>query len=1262
MSVRIQLRRDTAANWTNLNPVLGDAEAGYVKDTGQLKFGDGATAWNSLPYFSPTEGAEVLSFNTRTGPVTLTKGDVTGTGLTYSDVGADASGASAAAQSAATAVANAKVASVAAGDSTVTMGGTATAPTVKVTGGAFDASGAAATAQSTAISTASGDATTKANAAAAAAEAASNQRASNLSDVASAATARTNLGLGTAATHATGDFDASGAAASAITAAETYADRYSGSAAGTASRPLAATANIPESQVTGLSTDLSATVKTIGVASGDSTGATDKATINALLAAARSAGQGVVRGLSGQTYQINGPLIVGSGVTLDLTGCTLVEVAGSSCNMLQNYSYANPVATASDAAVTSGSNVVTTSLSAQAVVGQTLIVTGAGAAGNGELVGNISAVGSGTITLTKLDGVAAASASATVTGAAVVLQTRDTEITVRGGSWNRGANGPNSGATRGSAVAGHSLFFSGVDGLHVDLDQALSTAGVVFVWVTNASDFDVAVRSSNVVRTAVQIVGPCYQGRVDYVSGHTPDDLVSICGNVYPSQTNTAGDIVDITIGTVFGQNVGGNLLRFNAGAGCTIDAAKVGAILGTAVNGLIVGDDYGFPTSTGGTYGTIDVEFIQCTVTTGYQMLLQTPVAKRIRVAGESAQSSPAPFAFGGTSTATIELLEIRWDFLSNSASGAGISIQTATGTIDHLLLNNCTVDFAQAPPLIQATLGTVDLLTFRDCRVTLGSTSYLLYVQGATINRIVFEGGKYYGGTAIVRWQSGPSAADVSFIGTRTSGIGRLLNFAISGLTATVTMIDLVMASNGNAAIYTSGSTLNIYGSAVSAVGGTTALIQRAASETINVFGLAIPVDLAQCANPVNGLATNTNAALSCGAGPCISDGTTWWPLDVFAKPGLTRANIHVPSLAACQAVAVTNVASLSGLPTIDGVSVSDPTLGPVLLVGQTTASQDGPWTVASGAWTRPTDFASGAVISGGRTCQVEAGTLFAKTIWGLSTQAGAITVDTTAQVWTTTQVNRYAVLTSSGQTFTVPPGVTKIRTKIRGGGGGGAGAGSAAATQSQVGGGGGGGGEVKDEEVAVAPFDVLTATIGAGGGAANGGSAGGNGGTIGNGGGTTNLTDTSTTTLLATALGGGRGALSGASSTTAVGGGIYGAPYNTQAVSSSPSPSGAGGYSGSVSGAIMSGVVGGGGGGAATTTNGGGGGSASTVSNNALTVGAQSQGSSGASGTSAGVNGTTATTPGCGGGGGGGGAAGTGAGGNGGAGAPGLIELWW
>lgn len=50
MADRIQIRRDTAANWTATNPVLAIGEMGYETDTKKIKVGDGATAWNSLTY------------------------------------------------------------------------------------------------------------------------------------------------------------------------------------------------------------------------------------------------------------------------------------------------------------------------------------------------------------------------------------------------------------------------------------------------------------------------------------------------------------------------------------------------------------------------------------------------------------------------------------------------------------------------------------------------------------------------------------------------------------------------------------------------------------------------------------------------------------------------------------------------------------------------------------------------------------------------------------------------------------------------------------------------------------------------------------------------------------------------------------------------------------------------------------------------------------------------------------------------------------
>ncbi len=48
--IQLQIRKDTAANWTAANPVLLAGEPAYETDTGLQKIGDGTTAWNSLDY------------------------------------------------------------------------------------------------------------------------------------------------------------------------------------------------------------------------------------------------------------------------------------------------------------------------------------------------------------------------------------------------------------------------------------------------------------------------------------------------------------------------------------------------------------------------------------------------------------------------------------------------------------------------------------------------------------------------------------------------------------------------------------------------------------------------------------------------------------------------------------------------------------------------------------------------------------------------------------------------------------------------------------------------------------------------------------------------------------------------------------------------------------------------------------------------------------------------------------------------------------
>ena len=52
MADKIQLRRDTSANWTSANPTLAQGEMGIETNTLKMKIGDGVTAWASLAYYS----------------------------------------------------------------------------------------------------------------------------------------------------------------------------------------------------------------------------------------------------------------------------------------------------------------------------------------------------------------------------------------------------------------------------------------------------------------------------------------------------------------------------------------------------------------------------------------------------------------------------------------------------------------------------------------------------------------------------------------------------------------------------------------------------------------------------------------------------------------------------------------------------------------------------------------------------------------------------------------------------------------------------------------------------------------------------------------------------------------------------------------------------------------------------------------------------------------------------------------------------------
>lgn len=74
----IQMRRDTAANWKQTNPILASGEVGVEVDTNRSKIGNGTFKWNQLHYQSvPYYGAfqdtttQSIASTTVAYPITL---------------------------------------------------------------------------------------------------------------------------------------------------------------------------------------------------------------------------------------------------------------------------------------------------------------------------------------------------------------------------------------------------------------------------------------------------------------------------------------------------------------------------------------------------------------------------------------------------------------------------------------------------------------------------------------------------------------------------------------------------------------------------------------------------------------------------------------------------------------------------------------------------------------------------------------------------------------------------------------------------------------------------------------------------------------------------------------------------------------------------------------------------------------------------------------------------------------------------------------
>jgi len=151
----------------------------------------------------------------------------------------------------------------------------------------------------------------------------------------------------------------------------------------------------------------------------------------------------------------------------------------------------------------------------------------------------------------------------------------------------------------------------------------------------------------------------------------------------------------------------------------------------------------------------------------------------------------------------------------------------------------------------------------------------------------------------------------------------------------------------------------------------------------------------------------------------------GTPTNPGDAATKSYVDALTQGLDPKGSVRAATTANI-TLSGTQTVDGVALS---IGDrVLVKNQSTASQNGIYVVASGAWTRATDADTNSKVTGGMFTFVEEGTTNADTGW-LLTNDGAVTLGTTGLTFTqfsgAGQISAGAGLTKTGNTMDIVAG---------------------------------------------------------------------------------------------------------------------------------------------------------------------------------------------------------------------------------------------
>lgn len=459
---------------------------------------------------------------------------------------------------------------------------------------------------------------------------------------------------------------------------------------------------------------------------------------------------------------------------------------------------------------------------------------------------------------------------------------RDTRISLRGGYWDRGANG---GGNIGHSL--HTLVFRRVDGLVVENVEVATRAGKYAVNIADATDFRVSNPTfDHVYSDGVHIQGPASHGLIEHVRGTTSDDSVAITGNDYETYADVHGDVTNVTIRDVDTRSDVANLVKVLAGLDCAIDDIDVQKVRGTHGQSAVwIGDDHGHATTSDGTHGRVTVRdvdteglhdngVIYANIRKGIRELLIEDVALRrglsvnlvqigteglcglIRVVRPSVDSKTAPaarrlFRVYGNATASIRRLEIDSPVF-NSVGGSASMLDSAVAVgVAHVSSVSLTADDTTSTRWVN--------------------------ISGPGITSVTLAAGQITGGRSVFE-AAGPGRFALTG-GITIGGVNRLMNASAGDVTLSLGEMNLTSALNRLVMLLATAASLTITGTEGTSLPTTANLVERPGTQPVRVNGRRLRTDLALLSGRIGDMVTNANGrGVMPAEHPVIYTGTTW------------------------------------------------------------------------------------------------------------------------------------------------------------------------------------------------------------------------------------------------------------------------------------------------------------------------------------------------------------------------------------------------